>query len=278
VNPIADAVGNGNGVKFGLSLALSGDGNTLVAGTVAYNESGAFWVYKYDAGLGWKQQSTAISVKGAFYFADQITTDFYGDTIVVNNLGWFDSEWNGEFFVYRPSAESGTWYQVGPPVSSGNQEFAGGLALSLDGLVLVATDDSANAIAVYSRASTSRWFTTSDNVEYSYIADLMTVQYEPGYSSTVAISGALSTGGVRIALGSPYVIPQPSYANGVLRVFSYAGENTPVDPMQDDAAVFEPGANMLGIALALPRASGSVVVTSALIYEGSNPAVFVYGC
>lgn len=86
--------GNSGGADQGMSVAVSGDGNTAVSGGWLDNASvGAVWVYTRTAGA-WSQQGAKLvgtGTVGVAYFGSSAALSSDGNTLVIggnyDNLG-----------------------------------------------------------------------------------------------------------------------------------------------------------------------------------------------
>lgn len=129
----------------GTSVALSGDGNTLVLGGRTDNTNlGAAWVFTRSAGV-WTQQGSKLVGTGAVGNSQQgisVSLSSNGDTLIVG--GSADDISSGAIWVYTRSA--GVWSQDGSKVIPTNQAstgvasgaLGGSSSLSADGLTFVA--------------------------------------------------------------------------------------------------------------------------------------------
>jgi hypothetical protein len=130
--------GSGESEKglFGVSVALSSDGNTALIG--AYNDNkglGAAWVFT-RAESTWTQQGekhTGSGENGKGFFGTSVALSSDGNTALIG--GYNDNKGLGAAWVFT-RAES-TWTQLGKKLTgsgeSGKARFAEGVALSGDG-------------------------------------------------------------------------------------------------------------------------------------------------
>jgi hypothetical protein len=99
------AVGN---ARQGVSVALSGDGNTAIVGRVADNEgAGAVWVYTRSGGV-WTQQGSKLVGTGAVGNARQggsVALSCDGNTAIVGGIA--DNKVTGAAWVHTRS--DGVW-------------------------------------------------------------------------------------------------------------------------------------------------------------------------
>ena len=114
----------GTGAVFvaeqGVSVALSGDGNTaIVGGFDDDNEVGAVWVYTRSGG-GWSQQGSKLLATGAIgpyggALGISVSLSSDGNTAIIG--GYADNDLAGAAWVYTRSA--GVWSQQAKLVGTG---------------------------------------------------------------------------------------------------------------------------------------------------------------
>lgn len=150
--------------RFGTSVALSGDGNTLlVGGESDASNVGSAWVFT-RSGSTWTQQGGKLtgggeSGSGRFGVAVSLSSD--GNTALVG--GWSDGGSAGAAWLFK--REGSTWSQLGSKLTpssgqeTGKGEFGERVALSGDGstALIGAPGDNANVGAawVFARSGTS---------------------------------------------------------------------------------------------------------------------------
>jgi FG-GAP repeat len=125
----------GKGV-FGISVALSGDGNTALIGGPGDNSYvGAAWVFT-RSGSTWAQQGEKLTgggESGTAAFGQTVALSGDGNTALIG--GPADNEGHGAAWVFTRSGE--TWTQQGAKLTgsgeSGAGRFGNGVALSADG-------------------------------------------------------------------------------------------------------------------------------------------------
>ncbi len=132
-------VGAISGSSLGWSVALSADGNTLIAGGEGDSRlQGAAWIFALSNGV-WIQQGVRLVGNGAFQFAGQgrsVSISGDGNTVVVG--GPLDRYGTGAVWVFTRS--NGIWSQrVGKIVGTDGDSSAQGssVALSADGSTLL---------------------------------------------------------------------------------------------------------------------------------------------
>jgi FG-GAP repeat len=149
---------------FGLSVALSSDGNTALIGGDGDNSSaGAAWVFT-RSGSTWTQQGAKLTAKGgeetgAGVFGSSVALSSDGNTGLIG--GSFDNTRVGAAWVFTRSGS--TWTQQGAKLTgngeSGEGRFGESVALSSDGnaaLIGGPTDHSnAGAVWVFNRSGAS---------------------------------------------------------------------------------------------------------------------------
>ena len=160
---------NTSGIAFqGISVAISGDGKTiLVGGEADNNETGAVWVFTLNNGT-WTQQGDKLVGMGATSstgtgFAEQgasVALSFDGNTALIG--GFMDANVTGATWVF--TRNNGVWTQQGNKLvgnGSANQSYQGvSVSLSSDGntaLIGGFQDNStAGAVWVFTRSG-STW-------------------------------------------------------------------------------------------------------------------------
>jgi hypothetical protein len=160
-------VGTGatGGARQGMSVALSGDGNTAVVGGYADNElKGAVWVFARASGI-WTQQGNKLvgsdavnGVLGSFQ-GYSVSVSSNGNTAIVG--GYPDNNFTGAAWVFTRA--NGVWSQMGSKLvgagAAGNAEQGVSVSLSSDGNTAIVggfADDTLNGAAwVFNRAVSS---------------------------------------------------------------------------------------------------------------------------
>ena len=158
-------VGTGyvGGTQQGLSVALSGDGNTAIVGGYGDNGGvGAAWVYTRTSNGEWTQQKlvgTGAVGKSQQGYSVALSTD--GNTALVGGIA--DNGGVGAIWVYT-RASNGEWAQQGSKlVGTGAQHSAQGVsvALSADGNTALVGGPSDSRLVgaawVYTRDSHGEW-------------------------------------------------------------------------------------------------------------------------
>ena len=198
--------GTEGGDRFaGGSVAISGDGNTLVVGAhgedspargintgdqtsnIQYS-SGAVYVFARDASGGWAQQAyiKASNAEGA---------------------GNSSASWQGDFFGYSTSlSDDGNTLVVGAP---GEDSGIGGI--NSPGAQGDNSRSSSGAAYVFSRSGT-------DWTQQAYIR-----ASTPANGARFGSSVSISSDGTRIAVGAPSIKGHLGSGTGAVYVFSYSG-------------------------------------------------------
>ena len=122
--------------EFGVSVALSGDGNTgLIGGGADNGELGAAWVFT-RSGSTWEQQGAKLTGGGEVgngHFGFRVALSEDGNTGLIGGGG--DNGEIGAAWVFTRSGS--TWEQQGPKLTGGGEVGKGHLgysvALSADG-------------------------------------------------------------------------------------------------------------------------------------------------
>ena len=180
-----DAVGQSN---FGVRLALSDDGKTLlVGGNQDADGVGAAWVFA-RSGLTWTQQGpklTARDEQGAANFGIRVALAGDGHAALIG--GWSDDAGVGAAWVF--TSTGGGWSQQGPKLQAKDEQgpgaFGGGVALSADGATaLISAEDDNNDIG-------AAWIFTRSGSTWSQRGSKLTASGEAGnafFGKTVALS------------------------------------------------------------------------------------------
>jgi hypothetical protein len=122
---------------LGISVAISSDGNTAIAGGYGDNNFvGAAWVFTRSGGI-WTQQGTKLVGTGAIGGSDQgwsVAVSSDGNTAIIG--GWGDNNYDGAVWVFTRSG--GIWTQQGQKLigsgAVGNNIYQGSsVAVSSDG-------------------------------------------------------------------------------------------------------------------------------------------------
>jgi hypothetical protein len=150
--------------RFGMSVALSADGNTALIGAPDdYGYAGAAWVFT-RAGASWTQEGEKLvaddeSESQESRFGSSVALSADGDTALIG--GPDDNGRQGAAWVFTRSHS--TWTQQGAKLTGGGEIGAGGLgssvALSTDGataLVGAPRDNEVGAAWTYTRSG-STW-------------------------------------------------------------------------------------------------------------------------
>ncbi len=208
---------------FGLSVAMSGDGNTAVVGafsaTVGGNtDQGAAYVYT-RSGTTWTQQGRLVSSDGAeldlFGFRVALSSD--GNTAIIGAI-WADVLGNADQGAAYVFTRSGTnWTQQVKLVASdgaASENFTGSIALSDDGNTAIVGANSAmvggnanqGAAYVFTRSgsdwSQQKKLTASDGAANDYFGRSVALSSD---GNTAAVGANNATVGVNAGQGAAYV-------------------------------------------------------------------------
>jgi trimeric autotransporter adhesin len=211
---LAEAVGHmeasnaGAGDAFGMSIALSADGDTLAVGVPhedgEADDSGAVYVFsKTDAGWGQSAYLKAFVPEGGEWFGLSVALSADGNTLAVGAPGEGTGQANNSGAVYV-FIRSGTEWEEQAHVQSQNATVRARLgtsvALNADGDILAvgaprngnppAIPSNSGAVYVFSRSG-------SDWAEQAFLAPPVTAGTFFGHSV------ALSSGGDSLAVGAP---------------------------------------------------------------------------
>ena len=167
----AGEVGEGD---FGLSVALSSNGNTALVGAAGSNENvGAAWVYN-RSGAAWAQGETLVGKGevGKGFFGGTVALSGDGNTVIVGG-GIGGGDW-----VFTRSGSTWTEQQELSAGSEGG--FGGPAALSSDGNTAVV--GGAEGAWVFTRSG-STWAQQGGKLQGSGAIG------EPAFGNTIALSG-----------------------------------------------------------------------------------------
>jgi hypothetical protein len=190
--------GEGN---LGYRVALSSDGNTLLAGAPGDSgEVGAAWVFTRSGGA-WSQQSslTGGGHVGVGFFGSAVALSSDGNTALIGGPG--DNTATGAAWVFTRSGT--TWAQQGEKLTGGGEEttegfFGEGAALSADGntaLIGAARDNSLDGAA---------WVFTRTGSSWNQQGPKLTAGGEEVGEGLFGQSLALSADGNTALIGAPF--------------------------------------------------------------------------
>jgi hypothetical protein len=147
---------------FGVSVALSGEGNTALVGCACSNLAGAAVAYT-RSGSTWTQQGSPLTggeETGAGYFGWSVALDENGNTALIGGID--DNNNDGATWAFTRSGS--TWSQQGKKLTGGEETgaatFGSSVALSADGntaLIGGRGDNSALGAAWVFTRSGSMW-------------------------------------------------------------------------------------------------------------------------
>ena len=209
-----DGAANDN---LGISIAISGDGNTLVVGarfddTSTGTNSGSAYIYKYD-GTNWNETKLVASDGAADdYFGYSVDVSGDGSTVVVGAYGDDDNGSNsGSAYIYK--YDGNDWNETKLVASDGASEdyFGYSVAVSYDGNTVVvgayADDDngSTSGSAYVYRYDGTDWNETklvaSDGAASDYFGYSVAISSD----STTIVIGAYGDDDKGSSSGSVYI-------------------------------------------------------------------------
>ena len=208
-----DLDGDGENDNFGSEVAISADGNTVVAGS----PSGEGYVKVYDYDLQnavWIQrgQNIVSDPNERFGISVDITAD--GNTVIVgasHHNGAGNSR--GKVQVYEWDAQNTVWEQRGQTISglSDNGNFGTDVSISSDGNIIAASAPIVNPgiVRVYEwNSGTEMW----DQMDVDIVGE--------SNPSSFGTSLALSSAGTTLIAGDP-LNTDPDLLKGHARVFDW---------------------------------------------------------
>jgi hypothetical protein len=188
-----------NNDAFGISLALSYDGNVVCVGTDGENtNTGSVYVFHWDGSL-YKQVQRIFASDGAEqdYFGTSVSMSSDGYSVAVGApFGDGKSSNSGSAYVYRWDGSS--WSEIKIKASNGalNDEFGKSVALSADGNTVVIGAPQGEGKAAHSGAAYVYRWNGSLFVETRIIAS------DGGATDNFGISAAISADGNMVAIGA----------------------------------------------------------------------------
>ena len=253
---------NGAGVIFGVTVAISADGNTAIVGSTADNSTtGAAWIFARSSNGSWSQQGAKLVGSGAAGFALSLAISGDGNTAAI---GGYDNNNAGAAWVFTRA--NGTWKQQGgklfPSDSSGASSAGASVALSADGNTLITggpgDNNSVGALWQFQRSG-STWSQSGNKI----------VPTDAKYASAVGQSLALSADGSTMVAGG-YLPPTGAGTEWVFT--SASGVWTQQGPGLVGLDVPWPGGSIQGRGVAI-SADGNTMVTvgsSVWIFDRTN--------
>jgi hypothetical protein len=246
--------------RFGSSVSLSKDGNTLAIGSPNYNSNKGFFDIFIRSGKTWLPQfgfSSGILDPGD-NFGASVALSGDGNKLAV---GAPYNTYYGGGIVLLYTRSGSTWSEVatiGPPTVSGSTilGFGSAVSFSSDGNTL-AIGASSSTIGSTTFQGTCHMYNLS-----SGIVNQGTITINPTYSSgddyfgwSVSVSG----NGTRVAVGAPYDNDGATLDSGSCTVFSKTGSTWSIEaylkytgtPTQDDLHGYSVSLNYDGSVLAV---------------------------
>jgi hypothetical protein len=208
-----DATNYSSGLGFGDAIAVSGDGNTIVAGAAGDNKgAGAGWVFT-RSGSTWSQQGSKLTGSGEVGQAQvgsRLAISSDGNTVMLG--GRFDNGLAGAAWVFRRSGL--TWSQQGAKLTEAGEQGAGlfGSSISLNGdgsVAVIGSPGDKNDVG-------SAWVFTRSGSIWTQGAGLSSVSHGGGPGS---FGGAVGIS----ANGSTALVGEACYGRGAVWVFTHAG-------------------------------------------------------
>jgi hypothetical protein len=190
--------------QFGISVALSADGNTALIGGINDANAGAAWVFT-RAGGKWTQQggklTGGIEESGSGRFGKSVALSSDGNTALVG--AYFDASSTGSAWAFKRSGT--TWSHYGKKLTGSGEEGPGqfglSVALSADGktaLIGGPADEGSSKEAMAGAA----WAFTDSGAGYSAQGPKLTAGAAKG-AGELGTSVALSADGSTALVGAP---------------------------------------------------------------------------
>ena len=258
--------------EFGVSVALSGNGETaLVGGRADNGKLGAAWVFTLS-GETWTQQGpklTGAEEVGEGEFGEGVALSEDGNTALVG--GWDDDGGVGAAWVFERSG--GKWTQWGPKLTGSGETGSGSLgtwvALSGDGKTAIAGAPCDGWIGSKPKCVGAAFVFTLSGGEWTQQGAKLTGAEESG-AGRFGESVALSETGETAMIGAP----DDNKDVGAAWVFTRSGETwTQQGPKLTGSG--EVGEGELGLTVAL-SSSGNTALAGARGDNGDVGATFVF--
>ena len=202
---------------FGVSVALSGDGDTALIGSQTYNGFvGTAWVYEH-VGSSWSETEQLLGEgeSGEAIFGSRVALSSDGDTALIG--GQFDAVNLGAAWVFRRSGTK--WAQQGEKLTGagevGSGYFGGSVGLSGDGNIAVV---GGSGDSEYDGAA---WVFTRSGSEWEQEGEKLTAAGEIG-KGAFGENLAVSSNGAIALIGAP---SNNAYVGG-----AWVFENTFAEP------------------------------------------------
>jgi hypothetical protein len=259
---------------LGYAVAISGDGNTVVAGAPGLDsdQSGAAWTFARSASA-WSQQGgrlTATEEAGGGRLGVAVALSSDGSTALIGAP--YDNVGVGAAWVFVRSGS--TWIRQGPKLvakdeTAGGALFGGSVALSADGntaLIGGSQDGDGNGAA---------WVFTRSGSTWSQQGPKLLPNDDPIGGSLFGTSVALSgDGNTALIGGSSYTATYATTLSGAAWVFTRAGSTwtqpgpklTPDDEIQGGG---------FGSSVAL-SSTGTTALVGGLDYDGGAGAAWFF--
>jgi hypothetical protein len=259
----------GPNVTFGVSVALSGDGDTALIGALGDNGYvGAAWVFT-RSGQTWTQQgpklTAATGEQTGDEFARSVTLSEDGNTALVGDPG--DNREVGAAWVFTRSGS--VWTQDGPKITAGSGEengqgtFGYSVALSGDASTALIGAPAENDF------SGSAWAFMRSGSTWVQQGSKLAGGTELGYSG-FGLSVALSEDGNTALVGAPYA----NGSTGVVQVFTRSSATWKQDATLT-ATAGGSGYRSFGQSLALSD-DGATALVGAPLENGNAGAAWVF--
>ena len=178
----------GTNFEFGSGCAISGDGNTIVAGARRYNGIGTYtgtaFIFEVSGGSWTETQRIESSSPVAYeYFGEGVAINYDGSVIAVGAVGDQSFALRGSVSVFNKTGS--LWSEVTKIVENDVQPggvYGGRITLSADGNTMVV--GAANDNTTSGNSAGSAWLYTFSGGTWSltkFLNDPTTVEYAPDY-------------------------------------------------------------------------------------------------
>jgi hypothetical protein len=262
-----------SGGRFGISVSLSGDGNTaLIGGSYDSERAGAVWIFT-RSGVSWTQQGSKLTPShrvSVTFFGASVALSADGATALIGSPT--DGGGNGAAWVFTDSGSG--WTQQGSKLTasdaSSGSSFGSSVALSDDGNVAV--------IGAPTNGTTYKgaaWGFTRSGATWTQATSAIAPNDETGgpagtpnssrFGSSIALSadaGTMLAGG----LADDWEIGNAP--NGAAWVFTGVGTGTPVQQgAKLTAPVVDPNPAAFGTAVSLSNDGDTALIGGDLAHS-----------
>ena len=248
---------NINANSFGQSIALSGDGNTIVIGDISINNyRGGAWIHTKSS-TGWESVKVAPNDLVMYDYAGKcVAISADGNTVVIGAP--YHNSYRGALYVYTKNGSSWNEHKLAPQILTSSTGFGDSISISSDGTTIFAgapyANNSSGVLYIYTK-------TTYSWNEEVFNPNLSTNSFF-GYS--VDVSGD----GTTIIIGAPQ---QSSYKGACYVCKRNLSNWTAIKLAPIDLATHDSFGHSVSISN-----DGTTIVIGAPYRNGDKGSIYVY--